>query len=186
VIEPWSERKTYDAVNRLCDLSSPAKAAVVEDWRCVLEDLGTEVMRCRNRLDWVAKLALVREFQQAQNLSEEDPWLQSLDLEYHRLDTAEGLYWGLEQSGAMIGVPDEKIVRRAVTEPPTTRATVRGKCIQKFAAAVVSAQWDHITLQGRHGPVRISLLDLFAPEDVLRCSRVIDAAVSPDDLRILG
>ena len=30
-------------------------------------------MRCRNRLDWVAKLALVREFQAAQNLAPDDP-----------------------------------------------------------------------------------------------------------------
>jgi len=41
-------------------------------------------------------------------------------------------------------------------------------------------------LQGREGPIKISLLDLFAPEDVLRCSRVIDAARSPEDLRILS
>lgn len=180
------QREYLDAVRRLCDLSSPAKASVVESWSGVLDDLETDAMRCRDRLDWVAKLALVREFQRAQNLGDDDPWLQSLDLEYHRLDTAEGLYWGLEQAGVMKGVPDEKAVRRAVTQPPTTRATVRGKCIQKFASAVVSAQWDHITLQGGHGPVRIPLLDLFAPEDVLRCSRVIDAASSPDDLQILS
>ena len=78
------------------------------------------------------------------------------------------------------------VVRRAVTQPPTTRATVRGKCIQKFAAFVTAAQWDHITLQGRDGPIKISLLDLFAPEDVLRFSRAIDAARAPDDLRILS
>ena len=152
----------------------------------MLNDLETDVMRCRNRLDWVAKLGLVREFQKAQNLSNDDPWLQSLDLEYHRLDMTEGLYYGLEQSGGILGVPDEMMVRRAVTQPPTTRATVRGKCIQKFAAAVTAAQWDHITLQGRDGPIKISLVDLFAPEDVLRCSRAIDAARSPDDLRILS
>jgi proteasome accessory factor A len=179
------QRDYLRAVNQLCDLSSPEKSSLAEDWGRLLDDLETDVMGCRDRLDWVAKLGLVRDFQRAQNLSDNDPWLQSLDLEYHRLDTSEGLYWGLEQSGAMIGVPDEKLVRRAVTHPPTTRAVVRGKCIQKFAAAVLSAQWDHITLQGRQGPIKISLLDLFSPEDVLRCSRVIDAARSPDDLRIL-
>ncbi len=180
------QREYLEAVKQVCDLSTSAKAVIAEDWSRVLDDLESDVMRCRNRLDWVAKLALVREFQRRQGLSDEDPWLQSLDLEYHRLDSSEGLYWGLEQSGAMAGVPDEKAVRHAVTHPPTTRATVRGKCIQKFAASVASAQWDHITLQGRDGPVKISLLDLFAAEDVLRYSRVIDAATSPDDLRSLG
>jgi len=90
---------------------------------------------------------LVREFQAAQNIAPGDPWLQSLDLEYHRLDLAAGLYYALEQGGAMLGVPEESTVRRAVREAPiTTRASVRGKCIQKFASAVESAQWDHITL----------------------------------------
>jgi len=179
------QREYLEAVKRVCDLSSPAKAAIVGNWDGVLNDLATDPMRCRDRLDWVAKLALVREFQGTQKIGDDDPWLQSLDLEYHRLDTAEGLYWGLEQAGRMRGVPDEKAVRRAVTHPPTTRATVRGKCIQKFASAVVSAQWDHITLQGRRGPIRIALTDLFTPEEVLRCSRVIDAASEPDDLQIL-
>ena len=129
------QREYLAAVKAVCDLSMPAKAALVADWETVLNDLETDVMRCRNRLDWVAKLALVREFQAAQNIAPDDPWLQSLDLEYHRLDLAEGLYYGLEQSGAMLGVPEEAAVRRAVSEPPTTtRAYVRGKCIQKFAA----------------------------------------------------
>jgi proteasome accessory factor A len=179
------QREYLAAVREVCDLTPPVKAAFVADWEAVLNDLETDYTRCRDRLDWVAKLGLVRDFQKAQNLSDDDPWLQSLDLEYHRLDLAEGLYYGLEQSGAMLEVPEEGAVRRAVTQPPTTRATVRGRCIQKFASSVIAAQWDHITLQGTDGPVKISLVDLFAPEDVLRYGRVIDAARSPDDLRIL-
>lgn len=180
------QREYLAAVREVCDLTAPARAAFVADWESVLDDLETDVMKCRNRLDWVAKLGLVREFQKAQKVPDDDPWVQSLDLEYHRLDLTEGLYYGLEQSGAILGVPDEMRVRRAVTQPATTRAMVRGKCIQKFAASVISAQWDHITLQGANGPIKISLLDLFAPEDVLRYSRTIDAARSPEDLRILA
>jgi proteasome accessory factor A len=180
------QREYLAAVKAVCDLSAPEKAAVVADWELTLADLEKDVMLCRNRLDWVAKLALVREFQAAQNLEPGDPWLQSLDLEYHRLDLAEGLYYGLEQSGAMLGVPDEAVVRRAVREPPhTTRAYVRGKCVQKFPAAVESAQWDHITLQSGGELIKISLMDLFAPDEILRQGRAVEAAQSPEDLRIL-
>ena len=179
------QREYLAAVRNLCDLTVPAKAELVADWESVLNDLETDVMRCRNRLDWVAKLGLVREFQRTQKVADDDPWVQSLDLEYHRLDPSEGLYYALEQSGAILGVPEEMKVRRAVTQPPTTRAMVRGKCVQRFASEVISAQWDHITLQGAGGPIKISLLDLFAPEDVLRYSRTIDAARTPEDLRIL-
>ncbi|MEW6159980.1 MAG: proteasome accessory factor PafA2 family protein, partial [Verrucomicrobiota bacterium] len=176
-----------NAVKALCDLTARDRAAVVADWEVVLHDLEEDVLRCRNRLDWVAKWSLVRSFQEAQQLSDEDPWLQSLDLEYHRLDTREGLYYGLEQSGEMLGVPEENRVRQAITEPPrTTRAYVRGRCIQKFPAAIVSAQWDHVTLQGSHGLIKISLLDLFAPEEILHYANCVDAAQSPDDLQSLG
>jgi hypothetical protein len=51
---------------------------------------------------------------------------------------------------------------------------------------VVACQWDHITLQGRTGPIKISLLDLFAPEDILRYGIAVDAASTPDDLRKLA
>src|SRR5437879_12067592 len=110
-------------------------------------------MRCRSRLDWVAKLGLVRDFQKSQQLSDKDPWLQSLDLEYHRLDLSEGLYYGLEQSGAILGVPDIMTMRSAITQPPTTRATVQGKCIQRFASAINGAQGYHNTFERMDGPV---------------------------------
>ena len=69
--------------------------------------------------------------------------------------------------------------------PPTTRAYVRGKCVQKFPEAILGAQWDHVTLQGREWPLKISLLDLFASADVLRYRQSVDAATTPDDLRTL-
>ena len=176
-----------DAVKSLCDLSTPEKGALVADWEAVLNDLETDPMRCRDRVDWVAKLALIREFQTAQNISDSDPWLRSLDLEYHRLDEEEGLYYGLEKAGAMRLVPDEAEVVRGFTEPPpSTRAYFRGRCVQKFTDAIISAQWDHVTVATSDGPLKISLLDLFAPADVLRYREAVDAAQSPDDLRTLG
>jgi Pup amidohydrolase len=180
------QREYLEAVKALCDLSDPGKAAIVADWENVLTDLEKDIMLCRNRLDWVAKLGLVREFQAAQNIAEDDPWLQSLDLEYHRLDLQEGLYYGLEQSGAMLGVPDESLVHRAMgNPPPSTRALIRGKCIQKFASAVEAAQWDHITLQANGESIKISLLDLFAPDEISRYGKLVDGARSPEDLRTL-
>ena len=180
------QRAFLGAVREVCDLSSPERNDLVADWEQVLNDLETDYTRCRDRLDWVAKLMLVRDFQTAQNLADNDPWLRALDLEYHRLDFAEGLYYGLEQSSAMRVVPEEAAVRDAVANPPRTRAYVRGKCIQKFPEQVISAQWDHITLQGSDGPIRISLLDLFAPEEILQYVRAVDAAHSPDDLRSIA
>src|SRR5688500_7395870 len=105
-----------------------------------MNDLSRDVMLCRNRLDWVAKLAMIREFQEAQKIANDNPWLHSLDLEYSRLDFAEGLYYGLEQSGAMLRGVSQELADLAMHHPPTsTRAYIRGKCIQKFSSAVLAA-----------------------------------------------
>jgi Pup amidohydrolase len=180
------QRAYLGAVKDVCDLSKPEKEQLVKDWETVLNDLESDYKLCQDRLDWVAKLSLIREFQAAQNLAADDPWLRSMDLEYHRLDLAEGLYYGLEQSGAIRGVPPESSVRDAIKHPPFSRAFIRGKCIQKFADFVTSAQWDHITLQGSEGLIKISLLDLFAPEEIVRYAKVVNAAHSPDDLRSIA
>ncbi len=178
------QRDYLAAVKELCDLSQPERAGLVADWEAVLNDLEADPRRCRDRLDWVAKLELLREFQSAQNLAEDDPWLQSLDLEYHRVDLDDGLYYGLEQSGAMRGVPPVDEVERAMLEPPaSTRALVRGRLIQKFPAAVSSAQWDHVTLLGDEGEFKISLLEMFTPARIETVARAIAAADSPEALR---
>ncbi|MEO6183112.1 MAG: proteasome accessory factor PafA2 family protein [Verrucomicrobiota bacterium] len=180
------QRKYLQAVRELCDLSDPAKANVVFDWETILDDLENDYTRCRNRLDWVAKLMLIREFQAAQNINDDDPWLRSLDLEYHRLSREEGLYYGLEQSGAFQNIPSEGAVRAAICGPPlTTRALIRGKCVQKFRNAILSAQWDHVTLKGKDGPIKISLLDLFSPTQISHYAQMIDRAQTPEDLREL-
>lgn len=177
------QRDYVKAVRELCDLSAPEKAVVVQEWETALNDLESDFMRCRDRLDWVAKLALIREFQAAQNLRDEDPWLRSLDLEYHRLDREEGLYYVLEQSGAMALAVDDATSREAITNPPrTTRAQIRGKCVQKFSNAIVSAQWDHVTLAGKEENFKISLLDLFSPDRIQLLAEAIDSSDTPDAL----
>ena len=178
------QRAYLAAVKERCDLSTPERAALVADWEVVLNDLEADPLRCRDRLDWVAKLALIRDFQAAQSIADDDPWLQSLDLEYHRLDFDAGLYFGLEQSGAMRGVPSEVAVQRAMFEPPeTTRALIRGKLIQRFSAAVLSAQWDHVTLACGDGELKVSLLEMFAPERIAFVAQAIAASASPAELR---
>ena len=177
------QRGYLSLVRSVCDLQTRERQQLVADWETVLNDLETDHLRCRDRLDWVAKLALIREFQSREALDDDDPWLRSVDLEYHRLDLGEGLYFGLEATGCMRGVPSETRVAAALQDPPPTRAYVRGKCVQKFPDFVLSAQWDHITLQGTQGPIKISLMDVFAPNVILQYAKAVDAARSPDDLR---
>lgn len=178
------QRAYLKAVRELCDLSRPEFAEVANDWEQILNDLEANPLRCRDRLDWVAKRELIREFQAAQNIPDDSPWLRSLDLEYHRLDFTEGLYYALEQQGAMrVSVPEGASSHAMHNPPETTRAAIRGKCVQKFGQAVTSAQWDHIVVESAKGAVKISLLDLFDPAEVTRCIQAIDSASTPEALR---
>jgi hypothetical protein len=101
------------------------------------------------------------------------------------LDLNEGLFYALERSGGMRGTPAEADVHRAVAKAPPTRAEIRGRLVRKFGAVITAAQWDHVTLKDPRGEVRISLLDLFAPETILRYCDAIERARTPEDLRSL-
>lgn len=171
-------------VEQLLDLSTSDRPELLAAWREILADLATDPWRCADRIDWVAKLRLIRQFQAAEDIADDDPWLRSLDLEFHRLDPDEGLYYALEQSGAMRRVPDPTAVEMAIHQPPPdTRALVRGTCITRFGSAVLSAQWDHVTLQTNSGPLRIDLTRLFDPADLAHWRSTLATATQPDDLR---
>ena len=58
----------------------------------MLNDLERDPMSTRDRVDWSAKKFLLDALQQDEKLSWSDPWLQSIDLEYHNLDLDSGLY----------------------------------------------------------------------------------------------
>ncbi len=60
--------------------------------------------------------------------------------------------------------------------------TCGGAASRNSPSQVVSAQWDHITLQGSRGPLKISLLNVFTPEELRTYSQAIDSARTPDDL----
>jgi proteasome accessory factor A len=77
-------------------------------------------------------------------LEPDDPWLVSLDLAYHDLDPARGLFQGLDAEGTA-RVSDPDAVERAVRQAPAdTRAAIRGLCVTRFADEVESIQWSLI------------------------------------------
>ena len=65
---------------------------VLTTWEQVLADLERDPMLCRDRLDWVAKKWMLDAFVEVEKVGWDDPWLQSLDLEYHNVRQEEGLY----------------------------------------------------------------------------------------------
>lgn len=166
--------------------TEPSWIELLAAWQAVLEDLERDPLSTADRLDWSAKYRLIEQFREAEKLGIDDPWLCSLDLSYHQLDRAQGLYYGLLDSGAIrLPYPAEEIAGPGLQPPLTTRAALRGRSIEKFGPLVESAQWDAVVLKGATSRVELDLRGVFSPEAVARGLAAIALAQSPEDLLTL-
>ena len=125
---------------------------VLRQWGDVLEQLGRDPMALVGTCDWVTKKWLLEAFAESEGLdwekADDRAWLQSQDLEYHNIDPGEGLYLLLEAQGQVRRlVEDRAVVRAMVQAPEGTRAWFRGRCMDKFGAAVRSLNWDSIEVE---------------------------------------
>src|SRR5213075_2442446 len=102
------------AASRLDNSASEDRQWVLREWENVLNDLERDVMLTRDRVDWTAKKFLLDAMQEEEKLSWNDPWLQSIDLEYHNLDLESGLYYELVRKNLMRRVTTEDEIRAAI------------------------------------------------------------------------
>ena len=62
---------------------------------------------------------------------------------------------------------------------------VRGRCIEKFGAAVQATQWDYILLHGSRKKIELDLRNLFDPDLIKQSLKVISEAQCVEDLAAL-
>jgi len=118
---------------------------ILREWENVLNDLERDVTSTRDRVDWAAKKFLLEALREEEGLAWRDPWLQSIDLEYHNLDLDRGLYYELVRKGLMRRITGEEEIKTAIFNPPeTTRAFFRGRAVARFNDEISSIQWDEI------------------------------------------
>ena len=135
---------------------------VLARWESVLDRLERDPMSLASELDWVAKLKLLEQYRQRDGLGWEDPKLQLIDIQYSDIRPEKGLYQRLVQSGRIQRLLTDETVERAMHEPPTdTRAYFRGRCIERYPAAVAAASWDSVILDlsGRESLQRVPTID---------------------------
>lgn len=123
---------------------------VLAEWRFVLDGLECDPESLVDRIDWVTKKWLLEKFIAAEGVDWQDPWLQSLDLEYHNLNPHKGLYFGLCERGLMQQVVDERQIKQAVvTPPPDTRAKARSEVMRALTGqkARYVVDWDSIYVE---------------------------------------
>src|SRR2546423_5944061 len=164
-IQPIKVKQTYPRAAQKLAIEAPTanpapedRQWILQEWENVLNDLERDPMTTRDRVDWAAKKFLLDALQQEENLSWSDPWLQSIDLEYHNLDLDRGLYYELLRKDLMRRVTSEEAIKAAIFNPPeTTRAFFRGRAVARFNDQISSIQWDEIAFTNGTYSCRVAL-----------------------------
>ncbi len=103
-------------------------------WESVVKDLRKGYQAVVGRVDWASKLWLLENFREAEKLEWDDPWLKSLDLEYHNVDPQVGLFHGMVEEGQAPRFTTNELVDLAKHHPPrNTRAFGRAEVIKHLA-----------------------------------------------------
>jgi proteasome accessory factor A len=103
------------------------------EWEATLNGLEKDPMALADRIDWVAKKQLLQEFIDSEGARWGDDVLHSLDLEYHNINSRQGLYYGLEQAGLARRMLTDQEIKNATQAPPTnTRALGRAAIIKEL------------------------------------------------------
>ena len=121
----------------------------LREWETVMGALGSDPSVLRDRIDWVTKLDLLDRYCARNQVSLDSSRALALDLQYHDIDAARGIFNKLAGRGevrTLVG-PDE-IVRAKDAAPTTTRAHLRGEFIRRAKAKSrdFTVDWVHLKL----------------------------------------
>ena len=173
----------YHSAHKLFAGSDEETDWILSEWASTLSLLETDRFALVGQVDWVTKLWLLESFVQEEKLEWSDPWLASLDLEYHNMNPERGLYLGLEEEGRVKRVVSEaEIVSAMNTGPQDTRGGIRGACVQRFGHAIQSVQWESIQFKNFPAALDLDLNDMFDRRDVQDLMGRIERAGVPSDL----
>ena len=166
----------------------PGNGWLLREWENVLNDLESDVARCRDRVDWVAKKDLLNALQEEEGLAWSDPWLQSIDLAYHDIRPDTGLHYELVRQGTMRRLVTEEEITQAIATPPEeTRAYFRGRSVARFNSRIKSIQWDEIVFEDDGREVAIALPEAAIDDRLEKLSAAVrDAANYPDFISMVA
>ncbi|MDO5619683.1 depupylase/deamidase Dop [Kocuria sp.] len=123
---------------------------ILDLWRNTLDTLEADPMALADRLDWVAKYQVLQTYRERGNLEWSSPQLAAIDLQYHDVNPAKGLYHRLAAAGRMQTLFTEREIKAAAWQPPAdTRADFRGRLVAAFPDDVIAAGWDTASVKFR-------------------------------------
>jgi proteasome accessory factor A len=142
----------YDLAQKRFRNRSAETNWLLESWSFVLEALERNPYSLIGGVDWITKKWLLEILIESEGLSWSDPWLQSVDLEYHNIDPERGLFFGVTPGKRILewnnGVRRHDATR---TPPANTRASGRARAVAGFQQRDQSyvINWDSIACDSR-------------------------------------
>jgi Pup amidohydrolase len=172
----------YSAAKHALSGSDEETDWILREWGETLALLAADRSQLVGRLDWVTKQWLLETFVREERIGWDDPWLASLDLEYHNVNPERGLFLGLEAQGKTVRLTTNEAIQAALSAGPAdTRGGIRGLCIRRFPDRIKSVQWERVQFSGGPSSTTLDLNDLFEPEAVSELSGILDASASPGE-----
>lgn len=125
-------QKRYLRVAQEFRYESPETDWILDEWASTLDALARDPMELSDRLDWVAKLEIVRQYRAETGVGPHDDSLHSIDLAYHDIDPERSLHGALVQMKKAVVLVDEDRILDAMSEPPAgTHAVLRGDFVRR-------------------------------------------------------
>src|ERR1700759_531216 len=125
---------------------------ILDSWSFTLDAIRSKPELLIGGVDWISKRWLLTAFMEEEGLSWQDPWLQSLDLEYHNIDPHKGLFFALKPAKA-IGEFNSAVRREESKRipPQNTRAKGRSRAVAQFQKRNLPyiINWDSIALESQ-------------------------------------
>jgi proteasome accessory factor A len=120
---------------------------LLESWSFVLDSFATNSDALIGGVDWITKRWLLEKFAEAESLSWDDPWLLSLDLEYHNIDPSRGLFFQVKAGKRITDWNQSVRIKNASYRPPAnSRAAGRSQAVAWFRDSELPyvINWDSI------------------------------------------
>ena len=147
---------------------TPLHEYALDLWQRTLQAVTSQDSAGINReIDWAIKKMLITQYSERHSVAMSSPEVAQLDLRYHDIDPARGLFRILEAGGRAVRITEPSAVTLAETQPPqTTRAKLRGDFVSAARAAGrdVSVDWIHLKVNDQV-PRTVLCKDPFASVD---------------------
>jgi proteasome accessory factor A len=155
---------------------APPELQALQMWEHCLTAIEKDPFTLERECDWVIKHRLVEAFRSRHGLPLGHPRVSLLDLQYHDVSQARGVFYRLQARGAVERAVTDEAVARAVEEPPaTTRARLRGEFVRraKERRRDFTVDWVHLKLNDQTQRT-VLLKDPFRSHDE-RVERLIES-----------